>query len=113
MDKTVFGIDPAGPVIITDLQQASYHSRANQVAARQTKSTPLASIQISAAPGPCPTRDSLDVDAWPSQHSLASSTNPELDVQVDPEIQLEGGLSNGAEEVARVETRWGHHNVHY
>ncbi|KAI9456054.1 hypothetical protein BJY52DRAFT_609374 [Lactarius psammicola] len=85
MDKTLF--NSTLPVIVTDLQQASSQSRANQTAARQAKSTPMASFPFAAAQGPHPTRGSLDPSL--SQDSLTSSSRPEPDV--DPEIRLENG----------------------
>jgi outer membrane protein TolC len=83
MDKTLF--NSTLPVIITDLQQASSHFRADQTAARQAKSTPMESLRFTAAYERGPTRGSLDSSS--SRDSLASSSS--LAPDVDPEIRLE------------------------
>jgi hypothetical protein len=79
MDKTLF--NSTLPVIVTNLQQTSTQFRISQIAARQAKSTPVASPQISDAQGPLPTRRSLNPSF--SQDSVASSSSLESDV--DPE----------------------------
>jgi hypothetical protein len=83
MDKTLF--NSTLPVIITDLQQASSHFRGGETAARQPKSTPMASLQFTAVHEPGPMRGSLDLSS--SRDSLASSSSPEP--EGDPDIQLE------------------------
>ena len=87
MDKTLF--NSTLPVIITDLQQASSHFRASQIAARQPKSMPVADLQFTAAQEPGPMRDSLDPSSL--RDSLASSSS--LTPEVDPEIRLENSYS--------------------
>ncbi|KAH8980065.1 hypothetical protein EDB92DRAFT_1805959 [Lactarius akahatsu] len=89
MDKTLF--NSTLPVIITDLQQASSQFRAGQTAARQVKSTdpPMASLQLAAAQGPRPTRDSLDSSSSLGSLSFSSSSVPRADV--DPEVPSENG----------------------
>ncbi|KAH8997061.1 hypothetical protein EDB83DRAFT_2606938 [Lactarius deliciosus] len=79
------------PVIITDLQQASSQFRAGQTAARQVKSTdpPMESLQLTAAQGPRPTRDSLDSSS--SLGSLSFSSSSVLRADVDPEVPSENG----------------------
>ncbi|KAH8980149.1 hypothetical protein EDB86DRAFT_3088116 [Lactarius hatsudake] len=78
MDKTLF--NSTLPVIITDLQQASSQFRAGQTAARQVKSTdrPMASLQLAAAQGPRPTRDSLDSSSLGSLSSSVLRTDVDL-----------------------------------
>ncbi|KAH9025928.1 hypothetical protein EDB84DRAFT_1273296 [Lactarius hengduanensis] len=89
MDKTLF--NSTLPVIITDLQQASSQFRAGQTAARQVKSTdpPMASLQLAAAQGPRPTRDSLDSSS--SLGSLSFSSSSVLRADVDPDVPSENG----------------------
>ncbi|KAH9007863.1 hypothetical protein EDB83DRAFT_2532463 [Lactarius deliciosus] len=89
MDKTLF--NSTLPVIITDLQQASSQFRVGQTAARQVKSTdpPMASLQLAAAQGPRPTRDSLDSSSSLGSLSFSSSSVPRADV--DPEVPSENG----------------------
>ena len=87
MDKSLF--NSTLPVIITDLQQASSQFRASQTAARQAKSTPMASFQVAAAKGPHPMRGPPDPSSSQDSRALASSSSPEPDA--DPEIQLENG----------------------
>ncbi|KAH9018331.1 hypothetical protein EDB85DRAFT_2276660 [Lactarius pseudohatsudake] len=89
MDKTLF--NSTLPVIVTDLQQASSQFRASQTAARQVKSTdpPMASLQLAAAQGPRPTRDSLDSSSSLGSLSFSSSSVPRADL--DPEDPSENG----------------------
>ncbi|KAH9024884.1 hypothetical protein EDB85DRAFT_1985652, partial [Lactarius pseudohatsudake] len=88
MDKTLF--NSTLPVITTDLQQASSQFRAGQTAARQVKSTdpPMASLQLAAAQGPRPTRDSLDSSSSLGSLSFSSSSVPRADV--DPDLSENG-----------------------
>jgi hypothetical protein len=81
MDKTLF--NSTLPVVITDLQLGSSQLRAIQTAARQDKSTPMASPQIAAAQGPGPARGALNPSF--SRDSLASTSS--LESEVHPEIQ--------------------------
>jgi hypothetical protein len=81
MDKTLF--NSTLPVIITELVQASSH------AARQAKSTPMASFQI--APEQGQPRGSLD-SSLSSLDSLTSRSSPETGFGSDPEI----GVGNHA-----------------
>ncbi|KAI9456050.1 hypothetical protein BJY52DRAFT_608952 [Lactarius psammicola] len=87
MDKTVF--NQTLPVIINDLQQASPQFRASQIAVRQVRSTPVASLQFAAPLGSRPTRGSLDPSL--PQDSLASISSPESDIDI--EIQSDHGGS--------------------
>ncbi|KAI9456049.1 hypothetical protein BJY52DRAFT_608911 [Lactarius psammicola] len=89
MDKTLLSPTDPGLVVITDLQQASSQSIANQTAARQAKSTLGGGLGFAPAQPvrPHPTRSSLSLSS--SQVSLASSSNPEP--YADAEIQLENG----------------------
>ncbi|KAH9022351.1 hypothetical protein EDB83DRAFT_85428 [Lactarius deliciosus] len=80
MDRTLF--NSTLPVIITDLQQASSHSVANQTP-RRAKSTHMANLQFVGAQWSHHGRGSLDPSL--SLDSLASGLGPESDV--DPETQ--------------------------
>lgn len=81
MDKTLF--NSTLPVVITDLQQASSHSRAAaRQAAKSTTPTGMASLQLAAAHRPRPShtaRGSSSLRSSSSRDTLASSSSLEPD----------------------------------